>query len=318
MKEIGGFFEIENTPTTDNEFHYNCYRINTARNALAFLIREKHIKKIFLPFYLCDCVKNTCINEGCACCFYRIDSNMLPIIDWNTIGNDYLYIVNYYGLISDSFFLNIKKICPNIIVDNVHAFFRKPLNGIDTIYSCRKFFGVPDGAYLFTESKFDFYLKVDDSSTRLEHLYGRKKRSAFEYFDKYRASEKELDYLEPRKMSTFTADIMKKIDYASCRKKREINFAYLHKHLCKYNKIVIEDVANIPGPFSYPFEIENAEAIRDILIQNKIYIPLLWKEAIHFGENEEAFSRLILPIPCDQRYNIDDMERIISTIKLSL
>lgn len=37
-----------------------------------------------------------------------------------------------------------------IILDNTQSFFQKPISGIDTIYSCRKYFGVPDGAYLST------------------------------------------------------------------------------------------------------------------------------------------------------------------------
>lgn len=38
------------------------------------------------------------------------------------------------------------------IVDNCHSFYHKPNVGGNYIYSCRKFFGVPDGAYLITNA----------------------------------------------------------------------------------------------------------------------------------------------------------------------
>ena len=34
-------------------------------------------------------------------------------------------------------------------------FYAKPIHGNDTFYTCRKFFGVPDGAYLYTDKLLD-------------------------------------------------------------------------------------------------------------------------------------------------------------------
>ena len=39
----------------------------------------------------------------------------------------------------------------NVIIDNVQAYFQRPIEGFDTLYSCRKYFGVPDGAVLYTD-----------------------------------------------------------------------------------------------------------------------------------------------------------------------
>ena len=56
----------------------------------------------------------------------------------------YLYIVNFYGQLSNQY---IESLGCNIIVDNAQSYFQEPINGIDTLYTCRKFFGVPDGVY---------------------------------------------------------------------------------------------------------------------------------------------------------------------------
>ena len=54
------------------------------------------------------------------------------------------------------------------------------------------------------------------------------------------------------------------------------------------------------------------------MIKEKIYIPLLWGNVL--DENEEdsieyKYVINILPIPCDQRYNEENMKRIIELIE---
>ena len=69
----------------------------------------------------------------------------------------------------------------------------------------------------------------------------------------------------------------------------------------------------------YPLLINNGETVRKKLQENKIYISKLWPE---FEKNENVIDEFeknlannILPIPCDQRYNANDMKLITSKIK---
>ena len=69
----------------------------------------------------------------------------------------------------------------------------------------------------------------------------------------------------------------------------------------------------------YPLLINNGETVRKKLQENKIYISKLWPE---FEKNENVVDEFeknlannILPIPCDQRYNVNDMKLITSKIK---
>lgn len=55
----------------------------------------------------------------------------------------------------------------NLIVDNVQVFYTPPIKGLDTIYTCRKFFGVPDGAYLYTDCILAESIPYDKSYDRL-------------------------------------------------------------------------------------------------------------------------------------------------------
>ena len=74
------------------------------------------------------------------------------------------------------------RYAPNIIIDNTQAFFSRPLPEIDTFYTCRKFFGVADGAYLYTDKEADFDIPQDYSSSRMLFLLDRLDRSAEKAF----------------------------------------------------------------------------------------------------------------------------------------
>ncbi len=58
MKEISGYFELDiyRLPM----FHENSLKFNCGRNCLAYLIEKRNIKKILLPYYICDSVIDIC------------------------------------------------------------------------------------------------------------------------------------------------------------------------------------------------------------------------------------------------------------------
>ena len=148
------------------EYYADLVAVNTARNALVYLIKAKKIEKIYLPYFLCESVANVCKRENCHYEYYSIDRNFLPMFDKKLGNNEFLYIVNFYGQLQEKYIVSLKARFQNIILDNVQAFFQKPLDGIDTIYSCRKYFGVPDGAYLSTKTFLEYPLEIDESRMR--------------------------------------------------------------------------------------------------------------------------------------------------------
>lgn len=169
MNEIGGYFGLE--PLISNEYYKDLIPLNTARNALLYILKARKIQKLYIPYYLCDSISEMCDKKGCSYEFYRIDSDFRPVFEKELSGNEYLYIINYFGQISNKQIKKLREKYKHIILDNVQAFFQKPVQGIDTIYSCRKFFGVPDGAYLSTDCLLEEDLQEDMLSSRLKHLF---------------------------------------------------------------------------------------------------------------------------------------------------
>uniref|UniRef100_UPI003AEF68C7 hypothetical protein n=1 Tax=Cetobacterium sp. TaxID=2071632 RepID=UPI003AEF68C7 len=73
MKEIGGYFQIEEF--VRNEYYKDLVSLNTARNALLYIMEAKNIKKIYIPYYLCECIEVMLKQNELCYEFYRIDKN---------------------------------------------------------------------------------------------------------------------------------------------------------------------------------------------------------------------------------------------------
>lgn len=313
MKEIGGYIELDtyNLPL----LHDGAIALNCGRNALAYLIRAKNIKRLWIPRFICDSVTRLCERECVAYSFYEVGMDFLPSEDITLQNDEWLYLVNYYSQLSNDTIAEFAEKYERVVVDNAQSYFQEPLSGVDTIYTCRKYFGVADGAFLYSDAVLNEELPQDESYGRMKFLLGRFERTAEEFYPQY-VSNNELFSTEPiKRMSKLTNNLLHGIDYSLARLKRENNYAVLHQELMKINQCSLQE---FPGTFMYPLMVDNAPEIRKELLQHKIYIPTLWPNVLRNGSESElsySMAKNILPLPCDQRYNEDDMMYIISMIK---
>ncbi len=58
MKEIGGYIELDTY--TGAMLHEKAIALNCGRGALEYLCEAKMIRKLYLPYFLCDSVPNLC------------------------------------------------------------------------------------------------------------------------------------------------------------------------------------------------------------------------------------------------------------------
>lgn len=312
MKEIGGYFGLEQL--IDSAYYQDLIALNTARNALLYLLRAKKVKKVSIPYYLCDSIRNTLAQNHYQVQYYSIDSRFRPIFDRQLDDHEYLFVVNYYGQLSQDTLLSWKENYNNMILDNTQTFFQRPITGIDTIYSCRKYFGVPDGAYLATNSKLKENLKTDVSRDRMTHILGRFEGLASDHYAAFKRNEKSLQDEPVKYMSKLTRNLLGAIDYDRVRKTRDRNFSYLDRKLKKINRLAWHKPV---GPFAYPFYIENGRTIRKKLAEKQIYIPVLWPNILNECTKdsiEYEFAANLLPLPCDQRYGLTEMAYLNDTL----
>lgn len=313
MDAIGGYFSLE-LPLCE-EYHKDAIRLNTGRNCLEYILRARKYNKVYIPYYTCEVILEPFKKLGIDYEFYHININLELAYDIKLNKDNALLYTNYYGLKQHYVEKLAAKYGNQLIIDNTQAFYAKPIQGIDTFYTCRKFFGVADGAYLYTDKLIDDGFVQDESYDRMAHLLKRIDLSAEHGFADFRKVDDGLDNQPIRRMSKLTQRIMQSIDYVAAAKKRRENFLYLHEVLENKNNLEIhleEDVI----PMIYPF-LAPMKGIREKLIDNKVFVARYWPNILNWVAKDDIeyyLASQLLPLPIDQRYGKDDMGRIIRLI----
>lgn len=311
MKEYGGYIELDTYRLP--MLHEPAIVLNCGRNCLAYLIKAHNIKKLKVPYFMCDCVFDVCKKYNADISYYHINVQFNPI-DLTLEDDEWLYVMNYYGQLTSEYLTELKKKYNRVIIDNAQAYFDMPINNTDTIYTCRKFFGVADGALLYTDVILNEKLSVDESFERMHFVLGRYERSASEFYSESMANNDLFESESIKVMSKLTYNLLHAIDYEFVMHRRTDNYKLYHQNLGKINQL---DLRMINGAFAYPLLIENGGLIRKFLQKKKIYIPILWPNVFNsMPENslEYYYAENILPLPCDQRYTSEDIDFIIGVI----
>ncbi|MBR4673564.1 MAG: hypothetical protein IKP00_03790 [Victivallales bacterium] len=313
MREIGGYIELDTYRLP--MLHESAIALNCGRNALAYLLKARKIKRLWIPKFICDSVTGVCGREGVPYTFYSVGVDFLPSQEIRLGEDDWFYFVNYYSQFDNGKIAEYVAKYKRIIVDHAQSYFQLPLPGIDTLYTCRKYFGVADGAILYTDAKLDVDFPRDESFERMHFLLGRFERTASEFYSEY-AANNDLFATEPiKRMSKLTENLLHGIDYEQTKAVREQNYLYLHRCLKDINGLKL---CERPGTFMYPLLLENGAEVRKNLLQKKIYIPTLWPDVLEWcGENETEYqmAKNILPLPIDQRYGVEEMSYLVEEIK---
>ena len=314
MDAIGGYFSLE-LPRRE-EYHKNAIRLNTGRNCLEYILRARRYKKIYVPYYTCEAVMEPINKLGIPYEFYHIDIHFEIRERFTLKEGEALLYTNYFGLKQRYVEQLAEKVGSRLIVDNTQAFYAKPITGIDTIYTCRKFFGVPDGAYLYCDNELDVEIEQDYSYNRVTHLVKRIDLSAEEGFKDFRRVDDGLDNQPIRKMSNLTQRMMRGINYKAAAQRRRENYQLLHEALGKENNLELhlEDDA---VPMVYPFLVP-VNGLREKLIENKIFVARYWPNVLGWTTKNEIDYLLayqMQPLPIDQRYSEEEMNYIIRKVQ---
>lgn len=313
MHEIGGYFELE--LHHGNEYHENAIQLNTGRNCLELILRVNDYEKIYIPYYTCDAVLEPIQKVNLPYEFYAIDKKLNPIFEKELGKHEVFLYTNYFGL-KDNTCKQLSKKIKNLIIDNSQAFYSSPLKDADTFYSPRKFFGVPDGGYLFTNKDFETEFAQDNSMGRVEHLLGRLDSNAVEYYSVFKRNDAALSGEPIKVMSNISQRLLNSVDYFAVAKRRKENFKILHASLKNSNQFEIE-FSDTQVPMIYPYLIENGSKLKEKLINYNIFVATYWPNVFDWVSNdsiEHEFASNLIALPIDQRYGRIEMEKILGII----
>lgn len=316
-KAIGGYFELE-LPAARPSLYPDAFRFQSARAAFCALLRAGRPRRVWVPRYICDAMLAPLKALGLAFEFYALEEDFSVAAELQLRADDWLLYVNYFGVCTLQQQRLLQRFNPaQVVFDHAQAFFAPPMDCLATIYSPRKFFGVPDGGLLVTRVPGVEPTEVDEQALqRATHLLKRLAATPESGYADYQNAERSLEDVEPKRMSVLTERLFTSIDYSAVKEKRNENFRFLHQALAGVNALTL-DLDAVDGPLCYPM-LPITSVSHGSLAKQRIFVARYWPDVLartNPGEREHLLSERLLALSCDQRYEQSDLLNIISAVK---
>ncbi len=314
MTAIGGFLPLEASAAPVRQpYHADGVALASGRGCFHAVLRDVRPRRVVLPFYVCDAVVQPLLASGTPFEFYAVDECFCPGVDLEPSGGELALVVNYFGVQSAVVASLSERLGDRVVIDDTQAFFRRGTHGIWSFNSARKFFGVPDGAFLYGPVAGVGDLPPSDSGD-CSHLISRRAGEDADAWEQFKRHEARVG-VEPRRMSEVTDRILRAVDMEYAKLARQRNFARLHEALGALNTIALcLDVVAVEAPMCYPF-LPAADVDRGKLADAGLFVPMLWPEIESRPpsgfEWERLVARRLLPLPIDHRYGAADMDTIV-------
>jgi dTDP-4-amino-4,6-dideoxygalactose transaminase len=193
--------------------------------------------------------------------------------------------------------------------------------------SPRKFVGVPDGGVLISNCHIVFdHIVLNEAPLEwwLESFSASMMRRAFDkqliqertWFGLFQKKEASMPagYYAMSEISRFL--LVNSINFDLIAEKRRDNYLFLLKAL--KHIALFPELGKRTVPLGFPVCVENRDEVRREMFSRNIYPPVHWEiEGVVPSRFQDShwLSERILTLPCDQRYDAQDMNRMIDVLK---
>jgi len=321
--------------------------LSTGRSAIRFAIktieeRNPNLRKsAILPPFTCHTVIEPFLAEGYEVHHYPVDGNLMTSSEeiLKCVRAYDATIVLYHHYFGFDTLHDIDKLCVTLsnenrftIEDCTQCLYSRHLKSDADFYvgSIRKWHGTPDGGFaVCRDSLFDGKplqtdipleeAKVKASFAKFRYLFEHEgEKPAF--LQLYREAE---DILIDQKgyftLSDTSSKLQGNLDVADLKYRRRSNFMTLLKGFesSGYVTPMFKSLDEKTVPLYFPMLVEDRASLQAHLVKNSIYAPVVWPKADCLGkvcQEVEYLYQHLLCIPIDQRYDEDDMQRVIETI----
>ena len=319
--------------------------LSTGRSAIKFVIkaieeRNTDLKKVaVLPSFTCDTVFEPFLKSGYAVYYYPIEKDLSTTSDAITktvMEHDASIVLfhRYFGF--DTLDGKVNTMCDTLrslgkfsIEDCTQCLYSniERADADFTVGSIRKWTGTPDGGFSvcrqgvfnskpIASDKALESAKVKASYAKYRFLFEHEGDKS-EFLSMYREAEDILDnQSETFALSETSAKVQANLDKESLKNKRRENFRILEEYL----RGPIQKVFTLGSkevPLYFPILVEDRVSLQKHLVSNAIYAPVVWPKDENQPKQcesaENAYGHLLC-IPIDQRYDADDMNRVVETI----
>lgn len=271
-----------------------------------------------MPAYVCDSILSSLEFSAKECVFYHLQDGFQIGPEVTLEESDLLLFVDYFGVCAEAVARVLERFpWDRVVVDCSQAFYQRAQPCLATLYSPRKFFGVPDGGLLVTAHNMrPPALRDDSSNTRMHHLVTRLSGSAAEGYASFKDAEASLVDPAPRCISILSERILQSIDYEDVQSRRSDNFRFLHDQLGSENQLALDGPCN--APLCYPF-LPRVNIDKRRLAELGIFVPTYWPEVAdrpNLSQFERRLLHGMLALPIGQVLDVPaDLEFIVESVR---
>ena len=304
-----------------------------ARSAIAHVVRAVDAENVWLPSYLCDALL---FGVGLAKPrFYAVGSDF-RLVDRAALDEvregDVVVVIDPFGFPYDEEAGTIARERGAWLLEDASQALltgRERTRADFTVFSPRKFLGVPDGGILRIHSHSELpapSLQPPPAEWWLKAFAANVMRRDFDrghgtrdWFPLGQEVERDAPFGEFAMSELSRALLSSAFDYDEIARRRRENYAHLTDSLGSLAHLgpLPPDVV----PIGFPIAVDERDRVRAALFADEIYPMVHWELGgfvpEEFGESHSLSARM-LTLPCDQRYGPDDMNRIAARVTEAL
>lgn len=317
FSEVGGYFGLDLPDYGD--LYTDAVKFQSGRSAMQAVLECNGIDRVMMPSYICDSIIKSAADAGVEVELYDLDESLYPKklpLELSS-GCVFLY-VNYFGLCQQNVFRLLEVLPSNqLVVDNSHALFATSTQALASVYSPRKFAGLPDGGMLIASPSLKITPPMEEdqgSFGRMRHLLTRMAYSAQEGYADFDAARNSLKEQPVLAMSRLTQRLMRGIRWDQVNERRRKNYIVMAQ-LMDANNDMHWTLGDKDVPLCYPLMIKGRDMseIKKELIALNVFTATYWPDVIprvklNTIESSLVFETLFLPI--DQRLEAWQVEEI--------
>ena len=347
-KEIGSIFPLSDVVLSKAESEMTKYKgdrlyYSLCREALYEIAKAVGgtDNTVLIPAYTCQTVITPFEEAGWHCEYYSIRRdlriNTLSLVEANEKFHPSLVVVHpYFGMDLSKeeidTLLSIKEIGVKIVLDLTQCIFTNKEYEFASfiVASYRKWMPIPDGGYLINKTD---SLLIEQPEQE-NNVFTEKEKAAMylrgQYFGNGEQRTKDISIrlskdadviaennISPHRMSQVAYNLLQDEDVEDNKHKRFANYAYLSNRIVDSNKItkVCENIEKVTAaPLYFTVFVQNRKELQKVLAKDAIYAPVIWPvedERVLIDEDVKYIYDHLLAIPCDQRYDENDMQRVV-------
>ncbi len=323
------------------EVHYTLCGRTALELVLRDAMKKRQIRKAYLPSYCCHTMIEPFVAKGVQVQFYDVYFTDIGIYCSFAEDNDcdLVFLMDYFGFLGDKTALRAvrqKAVGKCVVYDATHSLFCENMDysPYDYVFgSFRKWFGVNAGFCAKRGSWDAFPMLIQNAAytaVRNTAFADKQQFMAGKFVDKQRfldafsrAEESlETDYVGYGPDAE-SMKILETVNVEFIRSKRRENATYAIQEISALSSGIVSSpykrVTAQDCPLFVPLRVEPEKraALRRILIENKVYLPIHWPLSDLHCTNDvsQQIYATELSFVCDQRYDLRDMERAIEIIR---